>query len=121
MRAARERSLRNPSRISEAGKNRKGVFGPQHAAGVERNQHKRAHLETARQRVGDRKALQRQRASKPSDADGEILRRRSGQGVRGSEAGKERDPHRPGKRKRVGTSGHGLGRLCDNWVERAAP
>src|ERR1700733_14447457 len=85
---------------AEGRKNGKGVLGPQNAAGIERNQHEGSHLETARQRVRDREALQRQRGSEPSDADGEILRGRSGQGVSGSEAGEERAPHRPGKRKR---------------------
>src|SRR4029077_17259652 len=36
----------------------------------------------------------------PADADGEILRGRSGQGVSASETSEERDARRPGKRKR---------------------
>src|ERR1700735_1169186 len=85
---------------AEARKNGKGVFGSQNAAGVERDQHEGPHLETARQRVRDREALQRQRRAEPSDADGEILRGRRGQGVCACETSEECDAHRPGKRKR---------------------
>src|ERR1700722_5951714 len=85
---------------AEAGKNGKGVFGSQNAAGVERNQHEGPHLEPTRQRVRDREALQRQRRAEPADADGEILRGRHGQGVSASETSEECDAHRPGKRKR---------------------
>src|ERR1700678_1302138 len=85
---------------AEGRKNGKGVFGPQNAAGIERNQHEGPHLETARQRVRDREALQRQRCSEPTDADGEILRRRNRQGVSACETSKECDAYLPGKRKR---------------------
>jgi len=84
---------------AEASKDRKGVFGAQNAAGVERNQHQRPHLETARQRVRDREALQRQRSSQASDANGEILRGRNGQGVCAGDAGKQRNAQWPRKRK----------------------
>ena len=100
MRAARERSLRNPIDDSEARKDGKGVFGSQNAAGVERNQHEGPHLETARQRVRDREALQRQRRSQAPGADGEILRGRSGQGVSACDTSEECDAHWPGKRER---------------------
>ena len=105
---------------SEARKNGKGVFGAQHAAGVERNQHERPHLEAARQRVRDREALQRQRRAEPSDADGEILRGRSGQGVSARDRARNATPTGQGSASEDGMSGHGLGRLRDNWVERAA-
>src|SRR6202046_2294089 len=85
---------------AEARKNGKGVFGSQNAAGVERDQHERPHLETARQRVRDCEALQRQRRAEPADADGEILRGRRGQGVGACETSQNRAPHRPRKRKR---------------------
>src|SRR3984957_2886412 len=55
-RAQLEESIDN----AKAGKNRKGVLGSQNAASVERNQHEGPHLETARQRVRDSEALQRQ-------------------------------------------------------------
>ena len=100
MRAARARSLRNPSMTPRRGKNRKRVFGPQDAAGVERDQHERPHLEAPRQRVRDRKPLQRQRRPEPAGDDREILRGGSGQGVGAAKADEEQDPERPGQRKR---------------------
>src|SRR5277367_1003792 len=85
---------------AEGRENGKGVFGSQNTAGVERNQHEGPHLETARQRVRDREALQRQRRAEPADADGEILRGRRGQDVGACETSEECDANRPGKRKR---------------------
>src|SRR6478752_5806230 len=85
---------------AEGGENRKRVFRPENAAGVERDQHEGPHLEAARQRVCDREPLQRQRCAKASDTDGEILRRRSGQGVEAGEANEEGSADRPGKRER---------------------
>ncbi len=85
---------------AEARQNRKGVLGPEHAAGVERDEHQGPHLQAARQRMRDCQALQRQGGSEPAGDDGEILCGRSGQGVGPAKAEEEHDSHRPGQRER---------------------
>ena len=94
-----------------ARQNRKGVLGPQHAAGVKRDQHHGPHLQAARQRVRDREALQRERGPEPADADREILRQRERAGRRRRRADEEHDAQRPGQRSEVGRSDHGRRRL----------
>ena len=75
----------------------KRVFGPQHAAGVQRDQHHEPQLEAARQGVGDGKALQGERCAEPADADREILRRRR-------RAGRRRRPRSRTRRRRAATA-----------------